>query len=313
MQSFAGAFAAAQPAEEQGTPDISQLSSQLQQQWDHDANAHLGTIVITRFSHRKVQWRCEHCPDGHPHVWLAMVRNRSEGKGCPFCSGRRVCKHNSLHTLAPAIAAQWHPTQNLSQPEEFTAHSRTKAHWLCPACNHIWPAAIFMRVRGHGCPICKGKSAKHNSKRQPTFAACNHPLLAEWDHRRNAEAGHFPDKITLGSNKQIFWLCPNCPAGQQHSYSAQPCMRTRRHRPSGCPQCAGHKACKCNSLGTHYPDLALQWDYSKNEGTPEDHTAHSVVVVWWLSEQGISWQQSIDERANLVDSAHKRHRLRLAQ
>ena len=311
--SYGGPIAVAQPVTQQGTPDISQLSPQLKQQWDHAANAHLGNIVITRGTGRKVQWICDQCPDGYLHIWLATVHSRGQGNGCPYCTGRKVCKHNSLPTKAPGVAAQWHPTNNMTQPEDFTASCRTKAHWLCPACNHTWSAAIGHRVRGYGCPACNRKSGRRNSKRQPTFAACKHPLLAEWDHQRNAEAGHFPERITLGSNKQISWLCPACPAGQEHSYTAQPNVRTRSHRPSGCPQCAGRKACKCNSLSTHYPDLALQWDYTKNEGTPEEHTAHSDVAVWWLSEQGISWQQSIHARTMCVRRDRQRRRLRLAE
>ena len=248
VQSGVGTVTAAQPADEQSAPDISQLNPQLQQQWDHAANTHLGNIIVTPFSNRKVQWTCDQCPAVHPHVWLAPVYGRSYGKGCPFCTGRKVCRHNSLPTKAPGVAAQWHPTNNMSQPQNFVAFSHTKAHWLCPACNHTWSASIAHRVLGHGCPNCHVKSKAVKYKRQPSFAACKHPLLAEWDHRRNAEAGYFPERVTLGSNKQVFWLCTACPAGREHSYSAQPNARTRSHIPSGCPQCAGHKACKCNSL-----------------------------------------------------------------
>ena len=309
VRNYAGAVAAAQPAEHRNTPDISQLSPQLQQQWDHAANAHLGNIVITPFSGRKVQWMC----DGHLHIWLATVHIRSNGRGCPFCSGHTVCKHNSLPTKAPLIAAQWHPTMNMIQPEDVTASSGRKAYWLCPACNHTWVAGVGHRVSGYGCPQCNGNVGKHKYKRRPTFAACKHPLLAEWDHRRNAEAGHSPERVTLASKKQISWLCPNCPAGQEHSYCARPDLRTRSRLPSGCPYCAGKKACKCNSLSTHYPDLALKWDYGKNEGTPEDHTAHSEDIVWWLSEQGSSWQQPIKERTSNVDHSQRKRRLHPAQ
>ena len=54
-------------AAQQAGPDISRLDSDLQQQWDHAANAHLGNIDITPQSHRKVGWLCDQCPDGHLH------------------------------------------------------------------------------------------------------------------------------------------------------------------------------------------------------------------------------------------------------
>ena len=210
------------------------------------------------------------------------------------------------------FAAQWHPTKNKLKPEHATAFSNKAAHWLCPACNHTWSASIARRVVGRSCPNCHVKSNSVKYTKQPTFAACKHPLLAEWDYRRNAKAGHFPERITLSSNKQIFWLCPACPAGQEHSHSALPCTRTSCHIPSGCPYCAGHKACRCNSLRTHYPDLALQWDHGQNEGTPEDHTAHSTHMAWWKSAAGATWQQRIFRRTQSVEAARQRQNLRQA-
>ena len=47
------------PAQQHTRPDISQLSSELQSQWAHDKNAHLGSIVIKPQSNRKVQWICK--------------------------------------------------------------------------------------------------------------------------------------------------------------------------------------------------------------------------------------------------------------
>ena len=82
-------------------PDISWLDPVLQKQWDHAANQCLGDVIIKPYSNRKVWWQCDQCPDGHPHSWFAVVSNRSNGAGCPQCSGRLVCKHNSLRTKAP--------------------------------------------------------------------------------------------------------------------------------------------------------------------------------------------------------------------
>ncbi len=58
----------------QQSPDISRLSPKLQQQWDHQKNAHLGNIIITHHTKRIVSWRCSDCPDGHPHEWETSVK-----------------------------------------------------------------------------------------------------------------------------------------------------------------------------------------------------------------------------------------------
>ena len=123
-------------------------------------------------------------------------------------------------------------------------------------------------------------------------------LLAQWDHPRNAQRGHFPDKITLHSSKQIFWLCTNCQAGQPHSWPAMPNQQMGRIL-SGTPFCAGTAACKCNSLQALCPGKSAERDHTKNQGQPSEHTASSTHLAWWLSPQRGSWQQRIDIRTDL--------------
>lgn len=45
--------------------------------------------------------------------------------------------------------------------------------------------------------------------RQPAFATCQHPLLAGWDHSRNAAEGIFPDNTKLQGHKMTHWLDAN--------------------------------------------------------------------------------------------------------
>ena len=188
----------------------------------------------------------------------------------------------------------------------MTATSNKSAVWQCQACSHVWTACINAGVaQGTGCPACSRRLKTLPRKRQSTLADSNDPLLGEWDRARNAALGNFPENTTPGSQKKVFWLCPNCPAGQEHSYSATPNHRTGR-RPSGCPFCAGLKACKCNSLQTRYSQLALERDFAKNEGTPDDHTAHSTYMAWWISAKHGSWQQSIFARAWLIEDDKQR-------
>ncbi|KAL3130449.1 hypothetical protein ABBQ38_008271 [Trebouxia sp. C0009 RCD-2024] len=289
-----------QPVKQAG-PDISLLNSVLQQQWDHAANAHLGKTVIKPYSAQKVWWTCDQCPDGHLHSWSATVNSRSNGNGCPQCRGRKVCKHNSLATRAPLVAAQWDHEANDGTPDSVVAQSHQPVGWLCDVCGGRWTARPNCRTSRTmtGCPECAEDAKCTPRTKQPTFAECQHPLLAEWDHERNAAQGHRPDKVRLKSNKQIFWLCTRCPAGQEHSWSAQPGQRTARGK-SGCPYCAGKAACRCNSLQALYPGIAAEWDHARNKGQPSNYTASSHRPAWWSSSWGGSWQQTITSRTSAV-------------
>ena len=290
---------------QQKGPDISQLDLALQKQWDRAKNAYLGNIVITPHSAKKVWWICDQCPDGHLHSWSAMVCNRTNGNGCPQCSGRKVCKHNSLATKAPAVAAQWDYEENDGYPDSVVAQSHRVVSWLCDACGHKWSATLNSRVskKKQGCPGCAKVARTKKKTKHPTFAECQDPevraLLGEWDHMRNAAKNYFPHNTRLRSSKQVDWLCINCPAGQLHRWSAQPLNRTS-HNKSACPFCAGRAACKCNSLQALYPATAAEWDYSKNKGQPSEYPASSICMVWWSSSQRGSWQQTINSRTNLV-------------
>ncbi len=237
---------------------------------------------------------CSDCPDGHPHMWEAIVRSRTRDDGCPFCRGRRVCKHNSLATQAHEVTPSWDADGNAGTPDDYTAQSGHRAQWLCPTCKHKWSTTIQSRVLGAGCPQCFSNRRYLNRASHPTVAACNHPLLGEWDYEANAQEGLQPEKIRLRSHKPVHWVCHKCPKGCLHRYRARPYHRTLSG--SGCPCCSGHQACKCNSLQSLFPDVAQDWDFERNEGTPNDYTSRSVAIVWWKSAKRGSWQQSLNSR-----------------
>jgi hypothetical protein len=122
-------------------------------EWHPTRNGRLGPEDVTAYSHRKVWWRCSVQP---VHEWRASVLNRSGGRGCPYCSNKKVDATNSLAATQPALARQWHPTKNGSlTPEQVVPGSNRRAWWLCPA-GHVWQTVISSRgIAGHGCGQCK--------------------------------------------------------------------------------------------------------------------------------------------------------------
>jgi len=304
-----------QPQPQQNGPDLSKLSPRLQQQFDHVQNAHLGNIVIAKFSSIQVAWSCDQCPSGYPHKWVQTPKNRAVDAGCPFCSGRRVCKHNSLATKSHAAAASWDYSANRGTPDDYTAGSSYRATWKCQDCGLSWQTRIKRRaLEGTGCPHCyelrRGRKADGSRASHPTLrgASGDHPLMAEWDREANEKAGLHPENIKLRSNIRVNWICCKCPLGLLHLYKATP--RDRTQKCSGCPYCNANKACKCNSLQTHFPEMVEEWDFDKNKDTPMDYTAGSDKSVWWKTAKRDSWQQTIHSR---TDSRRKRHQRRAAK
>ena len=277
----------------------------------HDRNKHLGSIVVTPGSGYKVWWSCTSCPDSHPHLWETRVAARGQGKGCPFCSGQKLCRHNSLATKAPEVTLYWHPDKNFPlSPSTITACSSYRAHWLCSACKHEWQATVNMKARRNsGCPECAKATSGRNKdgvrQKHPTFASCNHPLLSQWVHSLNGKEGNYPDNTTLGSAKLIWWTCGQCPKGNKHSWRATAKSRAGKQA-TGCPYCAGHRVCERNSLQTLQPDIAADFDVAANGLTPAEVTASATTMYKWLSDKPGDKLRSVDKRTT---HAHSQTRL----
>ncbi len=138
-----------------GFNDLASRDAALAAQWDTEKNGRLTPQSVTPTSNRKVWWLCE-----RGHSFQAVIAARVNGTGCPYCTNKRVLPgFNDLATVAPQIAAEWHPTLNGGlTPETVTAGSRKKIWWQC-AYDHVWKAAIYSRTGRQkcGCPICAGK------------------------------------------------------------------------------------------------------------------------------------------------------------
>jgi hypothetical protein len=123
--------------------------------WHPTKNGSLRPEQLTVGSGQRVWWRCDAGPD---HEWIAPVVNRtSGGRGCPACDGKQVSITNSLATVAPKVAATWHPHKNGSlTPKDVAAQSGRRVWWQCPIDpSHEWSATIASRTsQGVGCPFC---------------------------------------------------------------------------------------------------------------------------------------------------------------
>ena len=133
------------------------LNPSIAIEWHPTKNGDLKPRDFTVGSQKKVWWKC---PKHKDHEWQANIKNRTSGQGCPFCSGKKVNKSNSLLTMNPEIASEWHPTKNEQlAPNQVTLMSGKKVWWKCPQGEkHEWEAHINDRSRGRSsCPFCSGR------------------------------------------------------------------------------------------------------------------------------------------------------------
>ena len=142
-------------------------------------------------------------------------------------------------------------------------------------------------VLGSGCPDCAAVRSGGIQKRHPTLTERQHEMLQFWDWGLNEKAGLDPDKLRCRSGKTAHWICHKCPVGQSHEWQA-PVTRMYEcvsRGTLGCPCCEGRQACKCNSLQSLFPEVAAEWDYERNNGTPAEYAAQSSKKVWWCTNR----------------------------
>ena len=63
----------------------------------------------------------------------------------------------SLESIAPEIAKEWYqPKNGKIKPSMVRAGTNDMFYWKCWVCGFVYPATVYTRISGHGCPKCAG-------------------------------------------------------------------------------------------------------------------------------------------------------------
>ncbi|MEH6746465.1 MAG: zinc-ribbon domain-containing protein [Maribacter arcticus] len=260
---------------------------ELASEWHPTKNGLLTPYDVAAGSGKKVWWKC---PKGTDHVWKAQIINRRNGTGCPVCTGNKVVGSNSLATLNPDLAKEWHPTKNGDlKPCDVISGGHKKYWWKClKGTDHEWQTSVSHRLKGRGCPICTNNKIVSSN----CLVSLNPDLAKEWHPTKNKKS---PSDFGAGSHTKVWWKCPK---GDDHEWQAK---ILERNNGNGCPVCRGIKVVDSNSLKTTHPELASEWHPTKNGLlTPYDVAAGSGKKVWWKCPKGTDhvWKAQIINRRN---------------
>lgn len=134
---------------QQGINDLATTHPILAKEWHPTKNSELTPHNVSQGSSKKVWWRCEE----HGHEWEAFVVNRVGGKGCPYCSNKKVLKgYNDLATTNPQFIKYF---ANIKDAYTHTYSSSKKVELKCPDCGHTKAMQISkLTSRGFSCDSC---------------------------------------------------------------------------------------------------------------------------------------------------------------
>ncbi|MBE6687521.1 MAG: hypothetical protein E7591_09895 [Ruminococcaceae bacterium] len=199
----------------------------LAKEWNCEKNGNLKPEHFTKNSGKKVWWKCS-----EGHEWQATIDHRNKGRGCPYCSSRKVLKgYNDLETVNPTLAKDWHYDKNNGlTPADVMPNSNKKVWWECSE-GHEWQARIIERNRGNSCPYCSGRYAV---KGENDLQTVNPSLAKEWNYEKND--GLTPMDVLPNSNKKVWWKC-----SEGHEWQAR---IADRNKGRGCPICRKIKSKK---------------------------------------------------------------------
>ncbi len=126
-----------------------------------------------------------------------------------------------------------------------------------------------------------------------SLAAVYPNLVSEWDVEKNE--GLLPENFSANAHTKVWWKCR-----EGHSWQA---TISSRNRGLGCPFCAGQRLlignndfetwCKENSSV-----LLEEWNYERNELSPNEYPKTSNKKVWWKCYLGHEWEASIANRVH---------------
>ena len=127
-------------------------------QWHKSLNKELVPENFTYGSAKEIWWQC---PDKKEHFWEEKILNRTK-RGSLDC---KICEKeaNSLQTIYPDIADEWHPTKNGDlKPSDVSKASGKIVWWQClinP--EHEWKADIRNRtINKSKCTDCSAERFK---------------------------------------------------------------------------------------------------------------------------------------------------------
>lgn len=214
----------------------------LCKEWDYNKNE-LTPDKYKSKSNLPAWWICSKCESSYN----AGISSRTGAlkTGCHYCTGQKVNYTNSLASLRPDLAEEWHPTKNDDlTPHDKTSGSGEKVWWL-GKCGHAWDAIIVNRARGTGCPYCKNVKINDSN----SLFSSNYEVAKWWHPTKNGELT--PHDVSYGSGQTAWW---NCECGRVYKMNVLDRVNTR-----ACPKCTQYvfkPTIGFNDMWTTNPGLA---------------------------------------------------------
>ena len=128
--------------------------------------------------------------------------------------------------------------------------------------------------------------------KENSLAFARPDIADEWDYEKNR--GVTPERVSVSSNRKVWWKCPKCGS----SYRMMVNARTGSKH-SNCPVCAKKIIVKgINDFASEHPELLPEWDFERNEISPDAIPSGSHKKVFWKCPNGHSYEAVVYSRTS---------------
>lgn len=267
-------------------------NKELMKEYDYEKNHDIELDKLTVGTHKKVWWICP-----KNHSFMQEVRSKVKGIGCPVCSNKLVLKgYNDLATTNPELLEEWDYKNNdlvHITPYNITKGAEKKVWWICNQCKQSYQNFAYSKKVNIGCPYCSSKIIKKGLNdiftKKPNWEK-------SWDYKKN---NIDPYSLSVSSHKNVWWICINC----NKSFSRK--VSDIDDEYVLCKECCISKGTskrietiinKKGSFMDNYMNIAKEWDYEKNNITPDKVASNSKIKAYWICQNGHSYQSTLSHR-----------------
>lgn len=257
-----------------GKTDLKTLFPNLAEEW-HPKNK-LNADEVSPYSGRKVWWigKCN-------HEWQAIISNRANGSGCPYCK-------SSSATSFPEQAFYFYLKQIYKDTVSRDMHLGIELDIYIPSVN--------LAIEYDGEAWHKGKKNENDKKKNIICKDNNIRLIRireqNLDEIDNCIVFIRKDTYTDDSLEKII--------KEVFNYLKLPTNNINIKKDTGKIIKQYEESKEKKSLAECYPEIAYEWNYEKNgDLTPDKISKGSRRIVWWKGKCGHEWEMSVDARTHI--------------
>ena len=261
--------------------------------WDYCTNGDIDVVNPKKYDKVEYLWVCPFCGK-HFKSKPLYIANHIDKYGLVICkdcskgfSLSEVGRFDSISDIYPNLVKFWDFDKNgFIKPNMIRAGSNTKVWWVCQDCGKSYLRSPNTMSNTSQSGYCSDCYKKHRKFKYGSLADIFPDKAIYWSSKNILKPEDVP---ATQSKKKYFWECIHC--GYEWSSSVFDVVNNL----SKCPVCEGSRfKSGYTDLATMYPNVAKDWDYSRNNEKPCNVFYKDKGSYWFICPKcGKSYIQSL--------------------